>query len=59
MGVAVNKIKKVTFEIEDERGNKHRVVFIRHDKIADLFSDDGSLGDFLRGLLTPKDETGG
>ncbi len=58
MGAAVNKIKRVVFMIEDERGNTHRAEFIRHDKIADLFADDGSLGDLLRGMLTPKQETG-
>lgn len=44
-------VESITFEIVFKSGRVKRAEFIRSEKTLELLRDDGSLGDFLRGLV--------
>jgi hypothetical protein len=47
----VHDIESITFEIVFKSGSAEKVAFIRPEKTLELLRDEGSLGDFLRGLV--------
>ena len=47
-------VVRVRFEITMDSGMRHEAIFVRREKIEDLMSDPGSLGEFLRDLAVPQ-----